>query len=126
MQHTDELNYTGLPKGTYFTEEEKQERIKNADALYNLMKPIAEKLGYVLFIHGSKVRDIDLVAVPWYPDSQPPEKLVKKLCQNFNMIVAKQEQRPHNRYSYGMFKKGWRDHVIDLSVFYKYPPDQDQ
>jgi hypothetical protein len=119
MPNVDDLIYDGLPKGTDFTEEEKQERIKNAESLYNLMKPIAEQLGYVLLLHGSKVRDIDLLAIAWYSHTEPPERLIKKICKTFNMAVAKYELRPHNRHSYGLFKKGWRDQLIDLSITYR-------
>lgn len=36
--------------------------------IYEQMKEIAKSFGYCLLIHGSMNRDLDLVAVPWFPN----------------------------------------------------------
>jgi hypothetical protein len=105
-----------MPEEISFTEEEIQERIKNSESIYRLMLPIANQNGYALLLHGSKVRDVDMVAVPWVEEACTQELLIKAFCVAFQLSIVKFEQRPHNRYSYALYKKGWSDQFIDISV----------
>lgn len=83
----------------------------------------AKRLGYAIAVHGSLVRDIDLVAIPWTVDAVPAAELIDAL-----IVVAEQhagfvflnpndknpDARPHGRVS-------WSVHVgsgtyFDISV----------
>jgi hypothetical protein len=49
--------------------------------LLELMRPIAREHGYALAVHGSQVRDLDLVVVPWVNDPKAPQELVDELVR---------------------------------------------
>jgi hypothetical protein len=57
----------------------------HAPALYAVLFPdlreIARQHGYALALHGSLLRDLDLVAVPWEEEAAEPEALVEALRQ---------------------------------------------
>ncbi|AXQ69640.1 hypothetical protein HOU03_gp058 [Caulobacter phage CcrSC] len=91
-----------------------------------LMRPLrreARNLGYALAIHGSRKRDIDLVAVPWTADAAPPEKLAKALRHELKKLYGIKGEvppnqfhpKPHGRLVWCWWIKSWT--YIDLSVF---------
>jgi hypothetical protein len=43
------------------------------------MRNVARERGYILAVHGSMKRDIDLVAVPWRENANGPEMLLADL-----------------------------------------------
>jgi hypothetical protein len=44
----------------------------------------ARAVGYALAVHGSMVRDLDLVAVPWVADARSPVELIAALAAVFD------------------------------------------
>lgn len=44
------------------------------------LKLAARGCGYALAVHGSKARDIDIIAVPWTSAADTAELLVERLC----------------------------------------------
>ena len=57
--------------------------------LYNLLKEVAVKHGYALAIHGSLMRDMDLIAVPWVEEAASPELLIKAMTEAVGLIYDK-------------------------------------
>jgi hypothetical protein len=43
------------------------------------IRKIAEAHGYAIGLHGSMMRDFDLIAAPWIEDASPAEVLVEKI-----------------------------------------------
>lgn len=93
--------------------------------LYEDFRKAALECGYALALHGSMVRDMDMIAVPWVVDAKPVDELVAKISDCIGDTVWKgrhlvlQETRPFGRMLYTMSIMG--DWFIDLSVI---PPKE--
>lgn len=89
----------------------------------------ARECGYALAVHGSFVKDLDLIAVPWVDDAQPAEVLVEsiadavrgyKLTEGASFVDGKWVPKkfpgikPHGRLVWTISFGG--DIYIDLSV----------
>lgn len=48
-------------------------------ALYPKLADIAREHGFALAIHGSIVRDFDLIAIPWVESPSHPDKVVEAM-----------------------------------------------
>lgn len=90
--------------------------------LYDRLKHVARQFGYCLAIHGSMIRDLDLVAIPWIKDAADAETLVDgllKVIPDGNIserhIV---EEKPHGRRAW-VINIGTAGTYIDLSVMPK-------
>jgi len=75
--------------------------------------------GYALAVHGSMVRDMDMIAVPWVDDVKPYEEMVLKMCEAMGGFMQDQdnngkEQKPHGRMAYTIHVGGGG--FIDLSI----------
>jgi hypothetical protein len=68
------------------------------------LKKIAEKHGYALSIHGSMLRDFDLVAIPWTHECSPGADLIKAIADALSCYqggpVTGPEQKPHDRQAW--------------------------
>ena len=81
-----------------------------------LVWKLAGEVGYSIGIHGSLLRDMDLIAVPWIVDAVKDKELVAHLCKGLNAkIVGKHESKPHNRIAVILQIDGWYK-PIDLSI----------
>ncbi len=87
----------------------------------------ARELGYALALHGSLVRDLDLIAVPWTEDAVSAAELVAAMieaCGGFTIndetadpydyTRRNPQPKPHGRRSWKIFLGG--SPYIDLSV----------
>ena len=85
------------------------------------IRKTARKLGYSVAVHGSMVRDIDLVAIPWTDKAVSQEKVaeairaeIEKICK-WGLFIHGEEgtEKPHGR-------RAWLISVfsceVDLSV----------
>jgi hypothetical protein len=87
----------------------------------DILRSCARNHGYALAIHGSLLRDIDLIAAPWTPRAQPPQTLKKamgKLLVALNggkgvQVQRRGHRKPHGRLAY-VFHFG--ETYIDLSI----------
>ncbi len=83
---------------------------------------VAREYGYAIGVHGSRVRDLDLMAMPWVADAKPAIELVAALEAALGGFVTQRtsegiewpRRRPHGRMC-------WVIHLgagpyIDLSV----------
>jgi len=91
--------------------------------IYESLVHVARAHGYVLTLHGSMNRDLDLLAVPWIKKASPTAKFVKAIIEASGGYLPKNdfhERKPHGRMSWAI----WLDEkrYIDLSVMPKDPP----
>ena len=95
--------------------------------LYMSMAQEARALGYALALHGSLVRDLDLIAVPWTENAAPAEDLVAAMITASGGFTLNDETadpndftrrnpqpKPHGRRSWKIYLDG--SGYIDLSV----------
>lgn len=88
-------------------------------ALYDEMlmraRGYARDHGYALAVHGSQMRDLDLIAVPWTAEASAPEVLVEAIRKAVNGTYSAGSQagndvvthQPHGRLS-------WAIHLEDI------------
>lgn len=82
----------------------------------NEIREAARKYGYAITEHGSRERDLDLVAVPWIESALFYPEFIHRLCRDIDAeIVGKMEVKPHTRIAVSIQKRGWY-RVIDLSI----------
>jgi hypothetical protein len=71
-----------------------------------ILPEVSKVTGYALLAHGSRKRDLDILAMPWIEDCLPINDLIKKLCQRIYRFtnpcqpVFAPDPKPHNRYAY--------------------------
>lgn len=89
---------------------------------YAKLDRIAHRHGYALALHGSMARDLDLIAVPWTEDADPPEKLLRSIARfitagakDIRYDVPHASKKPHGRLAY-TFPLGMSDQFLDVSV----------
>jgi len=81
----------------------------------------ARGCGYALAVHGSRRRDIDIIAVPWTDHADSAELLVARLCGVLAGHVgraissAKWADKPHGRRAVTIILPGMCPE-IDLSI----------
>lgn len=90
-------------------------------AIFPNMKAAAERHGYALALHGSMMRDFDLVAIPWVDDASDPETLVRALAESIGWRVLAGDiegryprPKPHGRLCWTIHLQSYA--YIDLSI----------
>lgn len=91
---------------------------------YSLLAKCARNHGYALAMHGSMLRDIDLVAVPWVRRCKAPSTLIKAMRAIVEALAGKEkvyvrvskkpEVKPHGRLAWSLFFS--RDAYLDISI----------
>lgn len=87
--------------------------------IYTIARLLAWQEGYMLAMHGSFTRDLDLIAVPWTEKACEGDHLVRRiLAANENLYEQGEPGiKPHGRKSYTlMFKKFGDPRFVDLSI----------
>ncbi len=80
------------------------------------VQSLAYQCGYAIAVHGTMIKDFDLVAIPWTDEAVSAEELVRKLV----MVMKGQYQegdpvsRPHGRLTWSLILESCN--YIDLSV----------
>lgn len=82
--------------------------------------PVAKRLGYAICLHGSFVRDLDVVAVPWTEEAAPAEELEQALRDEVHGWLARDKDpcptvKPHGRLCWSIHTEDGVGY-IDLSV----------
>jgi hypothetical protein len=87
---------------------------------YGLLKEAAEECGFALALHGSFVRDMDLILVPWEDDAKP----VREVLQRWHDIIGIRgyttpwasgpTEKPHGRFAFTLQTGGGG--YVDVSV----------
>lgn len=89
------------------------------------VRAIARDHGYAIGVHGSLVRDLDLIAVPWTAKAKAASTLVRALDDGLPDHFLKpgftpqkpQARKPHGRLGWTFLRIGPRGpSYIDLSV----------
>ena len=111
------IKFQCLYKDHVFTDNERAARLENASVIYGWFTEVANKCGYAIARHGSGVRDIDLVAIPWTEEAVSATELVCKLAATFTITLGNYGyDKPHGRAAFSMWHHRWPDQQIDLSV----------
>lgn len=80
------------------------------------IRAVARELGWAIGEHGSRERDLDLIAVPWTEEAVDWTELVDKIATAINAIVnGKIEDKPRGRKALTLQIDGWF-RPIDLSI----------
>lgn len=68
------------------------------DRFIEKVREIARDCGYAVGVHGSRERDLDLIAVPWSENAINPHQLVAALCERLNLWIKPYPEPalPHN------------------------------
>jgi len=80
------------------------------------IREIAKQYGYAIGEHGSRERDIDLIAAPWAEDAVPATTLIYRIAKELRADVLTCEKKPLGRMASNIVVKGGNYKVIDLSV----------
>lgn len=79
------------------------------------IRALAREVGYAIGEHGTKERDLDLIAVPWREGAASPQTLAEHIAKGINGVVLAPEPKPAGRWSCNIQIDGWFK-LIDLSV----------
>lgn len=82
---------------------------------------VAKGYGYAIAVHGSLIRDVDLLAVPWIENTAiTPSMLAEGIAAALPGVVkGPWEKKPHGRVAVVIYPKiryGFDTWYIDLSV----------
>lgn len=83
--------------------------------LIDRIRELAYEVGYAIGEHGSKERDLDVIAAPWTDGSVGNLALIKHIAKGINAKVLSIEQKPLGRYAATIQIDGWYK-AIDISV----------
>lgn len=78
-----------------------------------LARAVARTHGYALAVHGSQLRDLDLIAVPWVDDASTPQVLAEAIClmvagvfTTNDVPPSRPTKRPHGRLGWAITLMG--------------------
>lgn len=72
-----------------------------AACIYPELAEMFRAKGWALAVHGSLIRDFDLVAIPWHPEPVAPEFCVQSIEHYFSMKqIGPPAKKPHGRLVY--------------------------
>ncbi len=84
-------------------------------AMYPELARIARKHGYAMAVHGSMMRDFDLICVPWVKAPSKPRDVLKEITTVFVVkVLGKPEKKPHGRQAWTI-SVGFGECAIDIS-----------
>jgi hypothetical protein len=91
------------------------------ERLLREMRAVVRERGYTLAVHGSEMRDLDLIAAPWTYGCSTADELVRALEDELVLVATRRRvPKPHGRLGYVLHGRKWRDdnghQPIDLSV----------
>lgn len=90
---------------------------------------VARKFGYALAVHGTRRRDLDLIAVPWTDDAAAPEKLIDAIALVTGTLTGwghkkagDWTKKPHGRVATTIIASA--EVHLDISVMPRAPKDE--
>lgn len=106
------------PKSHLFTPEEAEKRKYWARRFAAEFAGAARGIGYGVFLGGSLIRDIDLLAMPWRegPKSLTHTQFVLEMCHIFPLTMGNQGETLFGHRWYALWHKDHKDHQIDLKI----------
>lgn len=85
-------------------------------ALYPTLREVARRHGYALALHGSLIRDLDLVAIPWVQEASSADVLVAAIVDAAGgFTVGTPVVKPHGRVGLTI-ALGGAGGFVDLSI----------
>lgn len=87
--------------------------------LYTKLEKVAQRGGYCLAIHGSMLRDLDVVLIPWTEDAEPGHKVLRRIQKAIggphrNMALNVKETY-HGRRT-AAIHIGYGSYYLDVSI----------
>lgn len=79
------------------------------------IRELAREVGYAIGEHGSKERDLDLIAIPWTEAAVGNYALVMHIAKGIDARIVESELKPHGRWSFNLQLNGYFK-IIDLAV----------
>ncbi|HZR35500.1 MAG TPA: hypothetical protein VFA75_09005 [Nevskia sp.] len=79
------------------------------------IRELAREVGYAIGEHGSKERDLDLIAAPWTDDAVGNYALMHQIARGLGGRLVDVEAKPLGRVGCTIQMNGWFK-LIDLSV----------
>ena len=86
---------------------------------YVSMAKTCREHGYALTVHGSMIRDLDLVAIPWTEDCSTEYVLIQSLIARHQLMEGNpvKKDKPHGRKAYVFIGFGGEETgYIDFSI----------
>ena len=81
----------------------------------SLIRNAARSVGYAIGEHGSTVRDLDLIAVPWTVDAVGTKEFLMYILGYLKGKIVSSSVKPHGRIAVSIQLEG-NYKLIDLSV----------
>ena len=81
----------------------------------NLIRKAAYEVGYAIGEHGSKERDLDVIAAPWTDKAVGNHDLLQHIAKSLGAKILSTERKPLGRYAATIQIDGWYK-AIDISV----------
>lgn len=81
----------------------------------DLIRSLAYEVGYAIGEHGSKERDLDVIAAPWTNDAVSCDVLLSHLARGLNARIVGEEKKPLGRVAATIQLNGWY-RPLDISV----------
>lgn len=89
--------------------------------LIDPIRKVARQLGYAIGEHGSRARDVDLIACPWTAEARAPELLVHAIVDLVRAVqgaavvhAGPADEKPHGRRCWTITTGGGA--YLDLSI----------
>lgn len=95
------------------------QRLAAQDAVIERVRAVLRPLGYAVAVHGSRQRDLDLIAAPWVEDAESDGTKIAEAFQAAEFVVGMgQRAEPHNRLGFALHGAPASAGIkyIDLSV----------
>ena len=102
----------------------RKHRLREQDRAIKAIRWACVRSGYALAVHGTRDRDLDLLAVPWASDAETIARLLARIVEA-DFIHSEPEKKPHGRIAYTLHRSGGRRDYgadyIDLSIMPRQP-----
>ncbi len=110
-----------------FSPEDAASRKMWAEQFISTFKGVARAAGYGIFVGGSLIRDIDLVAVPWREPMRfkTPDLWVLELHHTMGLVFGNHGHTLHGHRWFALWDPAHPDHQIDLKIILPAAPRAD-
>lgn len=84
--------------------------------MYRELTEIARAHGYAMAVHGSMIRDFDLICIPWTHNPSTPHEVVTAFSKCFHLAgrIPEPTIKEHGRLAYSL-NFSFADCYIDIS-----------
>jgi hypothetical protein len=95
------------------------------DRFIQRVREVAWECGYAVGVHGSRQRDLDLIAVPWIASAINPHVFIRALCERLDLsvkpypesrLMTNPTRKPNGRIAWALLGAPACQY-LDISVF---------